>query len=187
MAAHAPRWVAHLWTPQVDYIARGQVTRTFCPGTDLNGLLADHTLIVDGQAMAAAGPVGGASIPLPLRLVGVQTPPGDGFFRTNLPPQVGPRQGADLDRVRWAVERSMQLDQSVQRLDAIAAAHACSLKTRLHASLMASIITAVLATGTISRLVRSRAARRGQRRRCPRGSSPCRAPCPDKAAPKPSL
>lgn len=48
MAAHAPRWVAHLWTPQVDYIARGQVTRTFCPGTDFDGLLAEHTLILDG-------------------------------------------------------------------------------------------------------------------------------------------
>jgi hypothetical protein len=133
------------WTPQVDHIAHGQVTRQFCPGTALDVLLAEHTLILDGQAMAAAGPVGGASIPLPVRLVGAQTPPGDGFFRTNLPPRVGPRQVADLERVRWEVERSMQLEQSVQRLDAIAAAYACSLKTRLQASLMASTITAVRA------------------------------------------
>jgi hypothetical protein len=42
------------------------------------------------------------------------------------------------------VERSMKLEQSLRRLDALVAAHACPLKTRLQASLMASTIAAVL-------------------------------------------
>jgi hypothetical protein len=133
------------WQPKVDYLARGQVTRAFFPGTDRDGRLEENTLILDGQAIDADVPVGGASNPLHLRLVGVQTPKGDGFFRMYLPPRVGPRQVADLYRVRWEVELSMKLDTSGQRLDAIDAEHACSLKTLLHASRMASTIAAVLA------------------------------------------
>jgi len=75
----------------------------------------------------------------------VQTPKGYGFFLTNFPPRVGPLQVADLYRVRWEVALSMRLDQSVHRLDRIDAERPCSLKTRLHASLMASTIAAVLA------------------------------------------
>ena len=82
---------------------------------------------------------------LALRLVGVQTPKGYGFFLTNLPPRIGPRQVADLYRVRWEVELSIRLDKSVNRLDAIDTEQACSLKTLLHASLIASTIAALLA------------------------------------------
>ena len=80
-----------------------------------------------------------------LRLVGVQTPKGYCFFLTNLPPRIGPRQVADLYRVRWEVELSIKLDKSVNRLDAIDSERPCSLKTLLHASLMASTIAAILA------------------------------------------
>ena len=52
---------------------------------------------------------------------------------------------ADLYRVRWEVELSIQLDTSVHRLDAIDAERPCSLKTLLHASLIASILAALLA------------------------------------------
>ena len=133
------------WKPKVDYIARGPVIREFFPGTDLDVLLEENTLVLDGQAIDAEVHVGGATNPLHLRLVGVQTPKGYCFFLTNLPPRVGPRQVADLYRVRWEVELSMKLDKSVQRLDEIDAEHSCSLKTLLHASLMASTIAAVLA------------------------------------------
>jgi hypothetical protein len=61
------------------------------------------------------------------------------------PPRIGPRQVADLDRVRWEVERSIRLDQSVNRRDAIDTARPCSLKTLLHASRIASTIAALLA------------------------------------------
>jgi putative transposase len=133
------------WKPKVDYIARGQVMQAFFPGTDLQALLADDTLLLDGRAIDADVHVGGDTHPLSLRLVGVQTPKGYGFFLTNLPPRIGPRQVADLYRVRWEVELSMKLDKSVHRLDAIDAERPCSLKTLLHASLIASILAALLA------------------------------------------
>jgi hypothetical protein len=133
------------WKPQVDDSARGQVTQAFCPGTDLDTLLEDDTLVLDGRTIDADGHVGRGSHALPLRLVGVQTPQGYGFFLTNLPPRIGPRQVADLSRGRWEVERSIRLAKSVHRLDAIDAARPCSLKTLLQASLMASTIAALLA------------------------------------------
>jgi putative transposase len=133
------------WKPKVDYIARGQVAREFFPGTDLDALLDDETLVLDGRAIDADVHVGGAKHPLHLRLVGVQSPKGYGFFLTNLPPRLGPRQVADLYRVRWEVELSIKLDKSVHRLDQIDAERPCSVKALLHASLMASTIAAVLA------------------------------------------
>jgi Transposase DDE domain len=133
------------WKPKVDDIARGQVTQAFFPGTDLQALLADDLLRLDGRAIDADIHVGGEKHPLPLRLVGIQTPTGYCFLLTNLPPRIGPRQVADLYRVRWEVELSIQLDTSVHRLDAIDAERPCSLKTLLHASLIASILAALLA------------------------------------------
>jgi hypothetical protein len=56
-----------------------------------------------------------------------------------------PRQVADRYRVRWEVERSIELDKSGHRLDQIDAERPCSVKTLLHASLIASIIAALLA------------------------------------------
>ena len=133
------------WKPKVDYIARGQVTRQFFPGTDLDALLEEETLVLDGRAIDADVHVGGATNPLHLRLVGVHTPKGYCFFLTNLPPRIGPRQVADLYRVRWEVELSIKLDKSVHRLDEIDSERPCSLKTLLHASLIASSIAAILA------------------------------------------
>jgi putative transposase len=146
--AHSVRFVIRLkdnWKPKVDYLARGQVTREFFPGTDFDALLDDETLVLDGRAIDADVHVGGDKHPLHLRLVGVKTPKGYGFFLTNLPPRIGPRQVADLYRVRWEVELSMKLDKSVHRLDEIDSKRPCSLKTLLHASLLASTIAALLA------------------------------------------
>src|SRR4029434_3656822 len=128
-----------------EYIARGQVTRECFPGTDLDALLQDDTLVLDGRAIDADVRIGGVKSPLHLRLVGVQTPKGYCFFLTNLPPRVGPRQVADLYRVRWEVELSMRLDKSVHRLDEVDSERPCSVKTLLHASLIASTIAALLA------------------------------------------
>ena len=83
------------WKPKVDYIARGQVTRNFS-GTDLDALLDNDTLVLDGRAIDADVHVGGTTHPLPLRLIGVQSPKGYGFFLTNFPPRLGPLQVADL-------------------------------------------------------------------------------------------
>jgi putative transposase len=133
------------WKPKVDYIARGQVAPEFFAGTDLATLLADDILVLDGRAIDADVHVGREKHLLHLRLVGVQSPKGYCFFLTNLPPRIGPRQVADLYRVRWEVELSIRLDKSVHRLDAIDAERPCSLKTLLHASLIASILAALLA------------------------------------------
>jgi hypothetical protein len=133
------------WKPKVDYIARGQVTQECFPGTDLDALIEEEILVLDGRAIDADVHVGGDQRPLHLRLVGVHTPKGYGFFLTNLPPRIGPLQVADLYRVRWEVELSIRLDQSVNRLDKIDAERPCSLKTLLHASLLASTIAALLA------------------------------------------
>jgi DDE family transposase len=147
-AAHDVRFVIRLkntWKPKVDYIARGQITQEFFPGTDLDALLEAETLVREGRAIDADVHVGEAKHPRPLRLVGLQTPTGDCVFLTNLPPRSGPRQVADLYRVRWEGERSIKLETSVHRLDAIDAERPCSLKTLLHASLMASTMAALLA------------------------------------------
>jgi putative transposase len=146
--AHAVQFVIRLkdnWKPKVDYIARGQVSPEFFSGTDLDALLAEETLRLDGRVIDADVRVGQSTQALSLRLVGVQTPKGYCFFLTNLPPRIGPRQVADLYRVRWEVELSIKLDKSVHRLDAIDAERPCSLKALLHASLIASILAALLA------------------------------------------
>jgi hypothetical protein len=146
--AHGVRVVIRLqdhWKPKVDDIARGQVPQTFCPGTTLEARLAEDLRMRDGRAMDAAVHVGGDKHPRPLRLIGVHTPQGYGFFRTHLPPRLGPRQVAGLYRGRWEVERSLTLDQSVHRLDEVDSERPCSLKTLLHASLSASTIAALLA------------------------------------------
>jgi putative transposase len=145
---HDVRFVIRLkenWKPKVDYVARGQITQEFFPGTDFDALLADDTLVLEGRAIDADVPIGRGRHALPLRLVGIQTPKGYCFFLTNLPPRIGPRQVADLYRVRWEVELSIRLDKSVHRLDASDTERPCSLKTLLHASLIASTIAALLA------------------------------------------
>jgi hypothetical protein len=133
------------WKPKVDSLARGEVTQAFFPGTDLDALLADDTLVLDGRAIDADVHVGTGKKRVYVRLVGVHTPKGSCFFLTNLPPRIGPRQVADLYRVRWEVELSIRLDKSVNRLDAIDAEQPCTLKTLLYASLIASTIAALLA------------------------------------------
>jgi hypothetical protein len=146
--AHAVQVVIRLQDhgkPKVDDSARGQVTQEFLPGAALAGLLAEETLRLDGRVIAADVHVGQRTPVLALRLVGVHTPQGDGFFLTNLPPRLGPRQVADLSRVRGEVARSLKLDTSGHRLDAIDAARPCSLKALLHAAPLASILAALLA------------------------------------------
>ena len=146
--SHGVRFVIRLkenWKPKVDYIARGQVTPEFFPGADLDALLEAETLVLDGRAIDADVHIGQGRHAVPLRLVGVQSPKGYCFFLTNLPPRIGPWQVADLYRVRWEVALSIRLDKSVNRLDAIDAERPCTLKTLLHASLIASTIAALLA------------------------------------------
>src|SRR6185312_9661805 len=81
---------------------------------------------------------------LSMRLVSVPTPKGHCFFLTNLPPRIGPWQVGDCYRVRWEVELSMKLDKTANRLDETTATKATSVRTMLHASLLASTIAAIV-------------------------------------------
>jgi hypothetical protein len=133
------------WKPKVDDLARGQVSQTFFPGTDLEALLAQDILRRGGRALDADVHRGGAKHPLSRRLMGVHPPKGDCCFRTHVPPRLGPRQGADLYRVRWEVELSIRLDKSVHRLDEVDSERPCSLKTLLQAARLASTLAALRA------------------------------------------
>ena len=132
------------WKPKVDFISRGDVRKTFFAGSDLDALIASETLVLDTRAVDAAVRVGSGDDELSLRLVGVFTPKGYCFFLTNLPPSIGPVQVGDLYRMRWEVELSFKLDKSAYRLDGGKAQRTCSIKALLHASLISSILTALV-------------------------------------------
>src|SRR5215475_1781541 len=54
--SHGVRFVIRLkdnWKPKVDYRARGQVTQEFCPGTDLDVLLDQEILVLNGHTVDA--------------------------------------------------------------------------------------------------------------------------------------
>jgi hypothetical protein len=146
--AHEVKFVIRLkenWKPKVQHIARGELTGTFFPGTDLDVLLGSGTLALNGKAIDADVLVGASDDhPVQLRLVGVPSPKGYCFFLTNLPPRIGPIEVGDIYRVRWEVELSFKLDKSAYRLDEGKGERACSIKALLHASLIASILTGLL-------------------------------------------
>lgn len=144
---HGVQFVIRLkdnWKPRIQHIARGEVIRTFFAGTDLDTLLEEEPFALNGKAIDADVRVGPEPDAVALRLVGVPTPKGYCFFLTNLPPRIGPLQVGDIYRIRWEVEISIKLDKAVHRLDESDAERPWSIKTMLHASLIASIITAIL-------------------------------------------
>lgn len=131
------------WKPKVDHIARGTVTKTFLPGADFDALIEDDVLVLYDKVVDMDVKIGPMGRQLALRLVGIPTPKGYCFFLTNLPARIGPWQVGDIYRVRWEIELSMKLDKSVHRLDETMATKATSVRTMLHASLLASTITAI--------------------------------------------
>lgn len=77
------------WKPKLRRIVRGELSRTFTPGTELDLLLQDPALIL-GNCVDADVTVGPGAIPM--RLVGVFVPNrGYFFYLTNLPRSYGPR------------------------------------------------------------------------------------------------
>lgn len=132
------------WKPKVIAVGRGDLSRTFFPGTDLDALIESGTLDLNGKVVDLDVRIGNDSSSLELRLVGVPSPKGYCFFLTNLPPSVGPQQVASLYRVRWEIELTNKLEKSVYRLDQPKGERVCSVQALLHASLIATIITALL-------------------------------------------
>ena len=132
------------WQPKVKRITRGEVTSTFTSGTDLDVLLTDEVLLLNGKAIDAEVTIGEQNVPA--RLVGVCLPTGlYAFYLTNLPASIGPRQIADLYRVRWEIESNNKLDKSCHRLDEIDARKPEAVRALLHASMIASIIVCLIA------------------------------------------
>ena len=120
------------WKPKIQHVARGEVTKTFFPGTDFDALLQDGTIALNGAAIDADVLVGASEeYPIPLRLVGVPSPKGYCFFLTNLPARIGPLQVGDIYRIRWEVEMSFKLDKGAYRLDEGKGERACSIKALL--------------------------------------------------------
>ena len=144
---HDVRYVIRLkesWKPKVDVIARGKVNGTFFRGSDLDGLIESGTLCLDGKAIDADVRVGQGPQGVACRLVAVEGPKGYCFYLTNLPAAVGPRQVADLYRVRWEIESDNKLDKSCLPLDRIGARTGAAVRALVHASLVGSMIVGLL-------------------------------------------
>jgi putative transposase len=131
------------WKPKVDHIARGTVKKTFFAGADFDTLVEEDVLVIDDKAIDCDVRVGPEGRQIALRMVSVPTPKGHCFFLTNLPARIGPWQVAEIYRIRWELELSMKLDKTVNRLDETTATKATSVRTMLHASLLASTIAAI--------------------------------------------
>jgi hypothetical protein len=132
------------WQPKVQSITRGTVTATFMKGTDLDVLLADETLLLDGKVIDARVTIGRQAIEC--RLVGIPTPDNHyRFYLTNLMPNVAPRTVADLYRVRWEIESDNKLDKSCLRLDEIDARTGPAVRALVHSSMVGSIMICLLA------------------------------------------
>lgn len=134
------------WKPRVQHVARGVVTPAFVAGSDLATLINEETLVLDGNVIDVDVTLGSGKSLVKSRMVGVPTPEGDyRFYLTSLPAAVGPRQIADLYRVRWEIESDNKLDKSCSHLDQIAARTGPSVRAMVHASMVSSIIACVLA------------------------------------------
>jgi putative transposase len=130
------------WKPKLERIVRGDISRTFLPGTDLDAVLTEEVLLL-GNAIDADVTVGPDRIPM--RLCGVHVPDrGYCFYLTNLPRFVGPRQVADIYRVRWEIEINNKLDKSSHRLDEIDARKPAAVHALIHATIIASTLVGLI-------------------------------------------
>jgi len=145
--AHGVTFVIRLkenWKAKVTAVARGEIARMFFAGSDLDVLLRDETLPLNGKPIDATVRVGTGVDALELRLVGVPTPKGYCFFLTNLGTTISAIEVGNIYRIRWEVELSFKLDKGSYRLDEGKGERACSIQALLHASLIASILTGLL-------------------------------------------
>lgn len=147
---HDVRFVMRLkenWKPKVDYLARGEVRGLFLgKGTDLDALLDNERIALRGKAVDADVTIGPAGRSAKCRLVGVPAPDGTyRFYLTNLPGKVGPKQIADIYRVRWEIESDNKLDKSCNHLDETRAATGPAARALIHASIVSSMLACLLA------------------------------------------
>lgn len=133
------------WKPRVTKIHRGEVNGTFFPHTDLDVLLEQGTLVLDGRVVDATVTLGPLGQTVSSRLVGVPTPDGAyRFYLTNLPATVGPRSVADIYRVRWEIESDNKVDKSCSHLDEIGARTGPATRALVHASIVGSMLACLI-------------------------------------------
>jgi putative transposase len=133
------------WKPRVDSVSRGTIAKTFFSGTDLDVLLDQDVLLLDGTAIDARVSIGRGERAVTCRLIGI--PVIDGayrFYLTSLPGRVGPLQIGDLYRVRWEIESDNKLDKSCSHLDEIGARTAPAARALIHASLVSSMLACAI-------------------------------------------
>ena len=130
------------WKPKVQCIVRGQLSKAFVPGTNLDLLLEGEELLL-GHCIDADITVGPDAIPMRLCGVFVEKK-GYFFYLTNLPRSLGPRQVADLYRVRWEIELNNKLDKSSHRLDEIDARSPSAVNALVHATIVSSILVSLI-------------------------------------------
>lgn len=131
------------WKPKVERIVRGDLSRTFVPGTDLDILLLEDEALLLGNCIDADITVGPDAISM--RLVGVLIPKrGYYFYLTNLPRSIGARQVADLYRVRWEIELNNKLDKSSHRLNEIDARKPAAVHALIHATMISSMLVGII-------------------------------------------
>lgn len=146
--AHDVRYVIRLkdgWKPRVDRVARGALPKTVVGTADLNVLLEEDVLLLDGRAIDADVTVGRGTSPVRSRLVGVCTPKGYCFFLTNLPRKThGPLQVGDIYRVRWEIEIDNKVDKTGARIDEVTARKPVSVRILLLASLLNTTLARII-------------------------------------------
>lgn len=133
------------WKPQVERIDRGEVQGALLPGSDLDMLIEDEVLVLDGRCVDAAVTLGRGKKKVSARLVMIPGPDGYLSYLTNLARGThGPRQVGELYRVRWEIESDNKLDKSGARLDQIRATTDSSVRILLCAALLHSMVVDIL-------------------------------------------
>lgn len=130
------------WKPRVDRIVKGEVIGKWMEGSDLDLLIEEEILRLNGRAIDLDAWVGGGFAPIPVRVVGVRLPDQSyGFYLTNIPRKShGPKQISTLYRLRWQIESDNKLDKSCMKLDKIDARTPESVRIVLRAALIGSIL-----------------------------------------------
>lgn len=129
------------WKPRIDRLVRGFITGDVAADADLDLLIEEDILILDGSVIDADVTLGRSGRTVKSRLVGVPTPKGYCFFITNLPRKThGPLQVGDLYRVRWEIEIDHKIEKSAARIDEITARKPVSARILVLASLLNSTI-----------------------------------------------
>lgn len=130
------------WKPKVDFVAAGDVSKTFVAGTDLDVLLDDDVLVLSGKTIDADVTLGRD---LRARLVGVEHEGSYRYYLTNLPRTIEPEQISTLYRIRWEIELDNKLDKTSFHMDEIVSRTPHTVRALVHAAIAASVIVCLLA------------------------------------------